>query len=371
MITPFVNEEQSVLIRERLKTHLNKDEDAQVECRIDFCEQENGELKFSAKGFADVVKDNIVYELKFVSELTHEHFLQCACYIVAMNLQKGILWNTRDNTSYEIEIPERKAFLDAVAKAITKGVIENYYEPVGKQLEPITFGKKSKRNAMDKFAVIDTETNWNDEVMSIGVVVADSETKKEIDSVYYIINPEYKVGGMYSNELRFDEKTACVTNRRQALKEIKEWLNLYDVRKLFAYNACFDKKHLPEYSEYEWYDIMRLAAYRQYNRAIPDSAECCKTGKLKRGYGVEDVLRMLSKNEWYSETHNAVLDALDELKIVQLLGCEIREYDIALISDKKTPIKEPQGRENTMEEEINNPNKKRVLFLEFLRKIKK
>lgn len=36
-----------------------------------------------------------------------------------------------------------------------------------------------------------------------------------------------------------------------------------------------------------------------------------------------------------------------------------------------TPIKEPQGRENTMEEEINNPNKKRVLFLEFLRKIKK
>lgn len=371
VITPFVNEEQSVLIRERLKTHLNKDEDAQVECRIDFCEQENGELKFSAKGFADVVKDNIVYELKFVSELTHEHFLQCACYIVAMNLQKGILWNTRDNTSYEIEIPERKAFLDAVAKAITKGVIENYYEPVGKQLEPITFGKKSKRNAMDKFAVIDTETNWNDEVMSIGVVVADSETKKEIDSVYYIINPEYKVGGMYSNELRFDEKTACVTNRRQALKEIKEWLNLYDVRKLFAYNACFDKKHLPEYSEYEWYDIMRLAAYRQYNRAIPDSAECCKTGKLKRGYGVEDVLRMLSKNEWYSETHNAVLDALDELKIVQLLGCEIREYDIALISDKKTPIKEPQGRENTMEEEINNPNKKRVLFLEFLRKIKK
>ena len=26
---------------------------------------------------------------------------------------------------------------------------------------------------MDKFAVIDTETNWNDEEMSIGVVVAD------------------------------------------------------------------------------------------------------------------------------------------------------------------------------------------------------
>ncbi len=133
--TPFVNEEQSALIINRLGTHLNKDEAAQVECQIDFYEQENGEVKFSAMGFVDVVKDNIVYELKFVSELMHEHFLQCACYMIAMNIQEGILWNTRDNTSYEIEIPERKVFLNAVAKAVTKGVIENYYDSVGKELE--------------------------------------------------------------------------------------------------------------------------------------------------------------------------------------------------------------------------------------------
>ena len=135
VITPFVNEEQSKLIIDRLKTYLNQDEDVQVACQIDFSDQENGEVKFSVRGFADVIKDNIVYELKFVSELTHEHFLQCACYMIAMNLKRGILWNTRDNTSYEIEIPERKAFLNAVTKAITKGVIQNYYSPVGKQLE--------------------------------------------------------------------------------------------------------------------------------------------------------------------------------------------------------------------------------------------
>ena len=141
---------------------------------------------------------------------------------------------------------------------------------------------------------------------------------------------------MYSNELRLDEKGVCVASRRQALKEIKQWLNTYDVQKLFAYNAAFDKKHLPEYSGYQWYDIMRLAAYRQYNRAIPASADCYKTGKMKRGYGVEDILRMLSKNRRYSETHNAVLDAEDELRIMQLLGHGISEYDIAFISDKKT-----------------------------------
>lgn len=182
---------------------------------------------------------------------------------------------------------------------------------------------------MDKFAVIDTETNWHDKVMSIGVVVADSESKQKIDSVYYIIEPEYQVGGMYSNELRLDDKTACVRSREQALKEIQEWLHTYDVQKLFAYNASFDKNHLPEYSGYEWYDIMRLAAYRQYNWAIPASADCFRTGRLKRGYGVEAVLKMLSKNMRYRETHNAVLDAQDELEIIQLLGYEIGEYGIA------------------------------------------
>ena len=81
---------------------------------------------------------------------------------------------------------------------------------------------------------------------------------------------------------------------------------------------------------------MRLAAYRQYNPAIPDSADCYKTGKLKRGYGVEEILKMLSKNKRYHETHNAVSDAVDELKIMQLLGHGINVYEIARIVDKKT-----------------------------------
>ena len=36
------------------------------------------------------------------------------------------------------------------------------------------------------------------------------------------------------------------------------------------------------------------------------------------------------------ETHNAVLDAEDELQIMQLLGHEIKEYEIALLSDRGT-----------------------------------
>ncbi len=327
VVTPFVSEAQSALMRARLETRLTRNENAQVPCRIDFYDPQNGKPIFSAKGFADVVKDDMVYELKFVSELTHEHFLQCACYMVAMKLQKGILWNTRDNTLYEIEVPDRKGFLNAVARTVTKGVIESYYEPN-------MFQKKTKEDKIENFAVIDTETNWKDEVMSIGVVVADSKTLKKIDSKYYIFDPEYRAGGMYDNQLRLDEKGTCVTSRGQAIKEIKQWLDHYHVRKIFAYNASFDKKHLPEYSEYQWYDIMRLAAYRQYNSSIPSSADCYKTGRLKRGYGVENILKMLSGNHRYYETHNAVLDAEDELQIMQLLGHGLNEYEIALLSDK-------------------------------------
>lgn len=180
--------------------------------------------------------------------------------------------------------------------------------------------EKDERDMTDKFAVIDTETNWNDEVMSIGVVVANLQTMEKIDSTYYIIDPAYKVGGMYADELRFDEKGVCVTDRRQALEEIRQWLDRYHVQKLFAYNASFDKRHLPEYAMYKWYDIMRLAAYRQYNKAIPDCANCYGTGRLKCGYGVENILKMLSDHKEYRETHNAVLDAEDELQIHAAAG---------------------------------------------------
>ena len=36
---------------------------------------------------------------------------------------------------------------------------------------------------------------------------------------------------------------------------------------------------------------------------------------MKRGYGVESMLRLLSGNCAYRETHNGLLDALDELKM--------------------------------------------------------
>ncbi len=46
-------------------------------------------------------------------------------------------------------------------------------------------------------------------------------------------------------------------------------------------------------------------------------------------------MRMLSGDYSYFETHNALFDALDELKIMQLLGFTLDKYDCAVINSKK------------------------------------
>ncbi len=127
---PFVSDEQRIQIRERLSSIFTESVDAQVGCQLDFSDKDKGQCIFSAIGFADVVRNGVVYELKFVTEVTHEHFLQCACYMVAMNIKKGVLWNTRDNAMYSIRIKDRKIFLDSICKAITKGAISKYHKPL-------------------------------------------------------------------------------------------------------------------------------------------------------------------------------------------------------------------------------------------------
>ena len=180
---------------------------------------------------------------------------------------------------------------------------------------------------MGRFAVIDTETNWADQVMSIGTVIADTDTFEAIEAKYHILPIECQVGGMYENTLYIDTPVKPILcTRGEAIADLKSWFGEHQVRGIFAYNACFDGNHLPELRGYDWYDIMRLAAYRQHNPKIPAHADCCSTGRLKRGYGVEAMLRLLSGNRGYRESHNAFWDAMDELEIMRLLSHALNDY---------------------------------------------
>ena len=61
--------------------------------------------------------------------LTHKqyYFLQCAMYMIALNIRKGIVWNVRTNEIYEIEIKNKRDFLNAVVKTITKRHTQNIF----------------------------------------------------------------------------------------------------------------------------------------------------------------------------------------------------------------------------------------------------
>ena len=180
---------------------------------------------------------------------------------------------------------------------------------------------------MDYFAVIDTETNWEDAVMSIGTVIADADTCRPVAAKYHILPTECAIGGMFSDVLFLDTPVKPILcTREAAMEDLSGWLSQYSIASLFAYNAGFDRNHLPELGVFQWYDIMRMAIYRQSNPKIPACADCYSTGRMKRGYGVESMLRLLSGNCTYRETHNALHDALDELEIVRLLGLGIHEY---------------------------------------------
>lgn len=185
---------------------------------------------------------------------------------------------------------------------------------------------------MPRFAVIDTETTWRDAVMSIGLVIADTRTFALLDRRYYILTPYKHHGGMFSHTLYANGvRPDLECSRDRAMADLSRFLESWKAEAIFAYNAAFDYGHLPELRAYAWYDIMKIAACRQYNPKIPHHADCFGTGRLKRGYGVENIYRMLSGDQGYCETHNALNDAIDELHIMRLLGHGPERYKDAVI----------------------------------------
>lgn len=179
----------------------------------------------------------------------------------------------------------------------------------------------------ERFAVLDTETNWENDVMSIGIVITEDESFKEIDSKYIIIYEAAKIGGMYSYALKTNNQNPEIYRKTRALKEVEDYLTIQGISSIFAYNASFDYRCLPELCKFNWHDILRLAAYKQYNPAIPQDAPCCSTGRLKSGYKVEDILCMFGESD-YTEKHNALTDAIDELRIMKYLQHPISMYPL-------------------------------------------
>lgn len=115
-VTPELEEQ----LKARLAIHLKPDETVQQDSKLVF-RSESGHELFHVNGRSDVSRDNEIWELKFVQELSHVHALQLAMYLVGEEKETGYLWNTRTGERQRIRIPDRDAFINAVGLAVTKG----------------------------------------------------------------------------------------------------------------------------------------------------------------------------------------------------------------------------------------------------------
>lgn len=116
----FVDDTAINQMHKRLSEVFSQDETIQKNCSLNFRDMTN-DFTMEVRGIADVIKNNIVYELKFVNNLTNDHFLQTASYMLALNLDTSILWNVKNNEMYEIKIKNREDFRVKLAQTISKG----------------------------------------------------------------------------------------------------------------------------------------------------------------------------------------------------------------------------------------------------------
>ncbi len=107
-------------LRDRLAIYLSDEEMVQKDSSIKFMTT-GGEALFTVNGRSDISRDGEIWELKFVTELSHVHHLQLAMYLIGEGKETGYLWNTRTGERHRVTVPNREMFLDAVGKAVTKG----------------------------------------------------------------------------------------------------------------------------------------------------------------------------------------------------------------------------------------------------------
>ncbi|MBV9846086.1 MAG: DEAD/DEAH box helicase family protein [Kutzneria sp.] len=120
-VTRRVSDEVRDELTQRLATQLPRDCAAQVQMSLSgVAVAAQGATPINFVGVADAVHDGQVFELKFVTELDHPMFLQLALYLVMGGHKNGVLWNTRTDERWAVQVPDPERFMHAVILCVTK-----------------------------------------------------------------------------------------------------------------------------------------------------------------------------------------------------------------------------------------------------------
>ena len=259
---PFITRAQETDLNKRLSMVFTPDESVQERCELTAMVDTKAKKKLVISGMADVVKDNKVYLLKFVSSLAHKHFLQCACYMLATGLKQGVVWNIRDNMMYEIEIPDPDKFLDAVITCITKQVFakaesytisKDYTQDLDTIIEQIMTD-----DSLPKFDVggnVKEEKKTADEGISIirrgeQYIIVDAANRQIIDNS--AMNGYDSILAACEDYVRKNKQLAEESmSKKELLSVIEDWLdNHRDFEAAMSKTEVDIKHHIGEYANY-------------------------------------------------------------------------------------------------------------------------
>jgi len=93
-------------------------EQVQVDAALELGKLPGQSRPMTITGLADVVKDGTVYVLKFADEISTSDFLQCACYMGALKLPRGIVMNTKTGERFGVRVRNGWLFRRYVKKVI-------------------------------------------------------------------------------------------------------------------------------------------------------------------------------------------------------------------------------------------------------------
>lgn len=234
---------------------------------------------------------------------------------------------------------------------------------------------KGKRINIDKvryLAFIDTETIGSIYVkesclpFEIGVIIYDTLEQKEVFVKSYIVrrffNDKYIMLSTFSatkypqyKDMIKDKKHYFIGSVRDIYKQISNVLKRFNIKIMVAHNGQFDRDALArlgeEFACYNPFEDMDLLDTMEISQVITNGKEYvsyCKQNKhIKNAMGesafitnsgrarltAQSIYSFIIKNPNYQESHTALQDIRDEIKIFQtsvdLLGNRLVRLNIA------------------------------------------
>ncbi|QKT05601.1 UvrD-helicase domain-containing protein [Mycoplasma sp. OR1901] len=328
-------------------------------------------------GMIDLYQEdaNIVHEVKFVTKVSFENYLQVAIYLflihktnINKNIPSGNLINIRDNSRYTINIKDYDKFEEVLLEALNKKEKEISVE------EFINTYNENEIEAINKNLIIKKPTSNIKQDDSIGLTINNSTTKKVTNNIPTTVkktnNKSIKTKRKYDKIVFFDTETTSLQGEIIQLalvvyeNEVKvDEMNLYfknDLRIHYeAYSVHkisedflknkpkfyeeFDKIHKYLTGDYLWiahnsaFDVYRLFFnFKHYSEEIGDKLNdvkfdyLCSLQTMKKlapnhnSYKLEHLV--YDYNLERGAFHDGLFDALSIVRILKKVDNTIEGY---------------------------------------------